>query len=91
MTQDWIKKLFKLDQILETIIFHVQVCLAKGRGKKVTIPTFIAQLPIRPKMEHQLDRPVGYYRAQKGKGRGKRKRNYPPQIEPEEGEIMAPP
>ena len=42
MTQDWIKKPFKLDPIPETVIFHAQAHPTKGRGKKVTIPTFVA-------------------------------------------------
>ena len=50
---------------------------------------FIAQSPIRPEMVYQLDRKVGYYRAQKGKGKGKRKRDSPQQAELEEGEIQA--
>lgn len=47
MMQDWIKKPFKLDPIPQTINFHAQAHPTKGRGKKVTIPTFSAQSPIR--------------------------------------------
>ena len=77
MTKDKIKKPFKLDPIPETIIFHAQACLTKGRVKKVTILTFTTQSPIRPKMIYQLDRPVGYYHPQERKGQEKTKRNSP--------------
>ena len=42
-------------------------------------------------MVHQLDRLVEYYWAQKGKGKGKMKRNSPQQLESKEGEIQASP
>ena len=41
MMKDWIKKPFPLDPIPDTIIFHVNVYSERGRGKKVTIPTFV--------------------------------------------------
>ena len=83
------KKPFKLDPILETMIFHVQSHIARGKGEKVTMPKFTSQLAVRLEMVHQLHRPAGDYRAKKGKGQGKR--NSPQQAEPKEGEIMAPP
>ena len=42
MMKDWIKKLFQLDPIPNIVIFHAQAHPDKGRGKKVTIPTFAA-------------------------------------------------
>ena len=48
ITKDWIKKTFQLDPIPNTVIFHTQAHPEKGRGKKVTIPTFAAQSLIRP-------------------------------------------
>ena len=42
MTKDWIKKPFPLDPILDTMIFHAHAYLERGRGKKVTIPTFVS-------------------------------------------------
>lgn len=42
MTQDWIRKPFKLDAIPKTVAFHAHARPTKGRGKKVTIPTFVA-------------------------------------------------
>ena len=68
MMQDWIKKPFELDPIPQIVIFHAQACLANGRGKKVTIATFVVQLLVRPKTMHQLNRPMGYYQAQKSGG-----------------------
>ena len=50
MTKDWIKKSFPLDPIPNTVIFHAHAYPERGRGKKVTIPTFAAQSPIRPKI-----------------------------------------
>ena len=47
MKKNWIKKPFPLDPILDTVIFHVHACPKRGRGKKVIIPTFEAQSPIR--------------------------------------------
>lgn len=91
MMQDWIKKPFKLDPIPEIVIFHPQAHLVKGRGKKVTIPIFLAQSLIRPEMVYQIDRQVGYYHTQEIKSKGKRKRNSPLWTELEEGEISTPP
>ena len=74
------------------MVFHAQARLARGQGAKVTVPTFTAQSLVRPEIVHQLDREVGYYRAQKGKGKGKRKRNSPKQAKLEEEEAtQAPP
>ena len=50
MTKNWIKKPFPLDPIHDTVIFHVHACPKRGRGKKVTIPTFVGQFPIRPEI-----------------------------------------
>ena len=61
--QDWIKKPFEFDLIPKIVIFYVQAQPTKGRGKKITIPTFAAQSLVRPKTMHQFDRLVGYYRA----------------------------
>ena len=52
------------------------------------MPTFIAQSLVRSKIVHQLERLVGYYRAQKGKE--KRKRTSPQWDEPEEEVTQAP-
>ena len=41
MTQDWIKKPFQLYPIPDIVVFHAQDHRDKGRGKKVTIPTFV--------------------------------------------------
>ena len=79
-----------LNPILETMIFHVQSPLARGKGEKVTMPTFKSKSLVRLEMVHQLGKLLGYYQGQKGKGKGKRKRNSPQQDEPKEGEIMAP-
>ena len=51
--------------------------------------TFTTQSLVRPKLVHQLDRPIGYYRAKKGKG--KRKRTSPPWAEPKEEATQASP
>ena len=91
MMKDWIKKPFKLDPICDTMIFHAQAHLEKGRGKKVTIPTFASQSPIRPEIVYQLDHPARYYHPPKRKGKGKRKRSSPQSIDIEEGEVQAPP
>ena len=76
MMSNWIKKPFALDPIPKTVIFHAQACPAEGRGKKVTI--------------YQLDRLIGYYRDQKGRGQGNRKISLPQRVEPKEGEIPTP-
>ena len=48
MKKNWIKKPFPLDPILDTMIFHAHAHLERGKVRKVTIPTFTAQSPIRP-------------------------------------------
>lgn len=77
MKKDWINKPFQLDPIPDTLIFHTQACLEKGRRKKVTMSTFAAHSPIRPEIIYQLDHLVGYYHPPKRKGKGKRKRSSP--------------
>ena len=42
MTNNWIKKPFPLDPIPDIVIFHAHAHPEKGRGNKVTIPTFVA-------------------------------------------------
>ncbi len=42
MMKDWIKKPFPLDLIPNTMIFHPHARPERGKGKKVTIPTFVA-------------------------------------------------
>lgn len=77
MMKDWIKKPFQLDPILDTMVFHAQARLEKGRGKKVTSPTFAAQSPIRPEIAYQLDCLVGYYHPPERKRKNERKRTSP--------------
>ncbi len=89
LTKDWIKIPFKLDPIPQEMVFHAQAHPARDRGTKVIVPIFTTQSLVRPEVVHQLDREVGYYRAQKGKG--KRKRTSPKQDEPKEGVTHAPP
>lgn len=91
MTKDWIKKPFQFDPIPKIVIFHVQARPKKGRGKKVTIPTFGAQSPNRPEIVYQLDHSVGYYHPLERSGKGKRKRSSPQRAEREEAEAQAPP
>ena len=91
MTKDWIKKPFQLDPIPNTVIIYAQSCTKKGREKKITIPTFAAQSPIRPEIVYQLDCPVGYYHPLERKGKGKRKRSSPQRVETKESEVLAPP
>ena len=87
MTKEWVKQPFQLDPVPDTVIFHAQAHLEKGRGRKVTIPTFALQSPIRPETVYQLDRPVGYYHAPEKIGKNKRKRAYPQRVEAEQGGI----
>jgi hypothetical protein len=87
LTKDWIKRPFKQDPIPQEVFFHAIAHPTKGRGAKVTMPTFTTQSLVRPEIMHQLDREVRYYRAQKGKG--KRKITSPKQDEPKEGTTQA--
>ena len=41
MKKSWIKKPFPLDIVLDTVIFHAHACPERGKGRKVTIPTFV--------------------------------------------------
>lgn len=91
LINDWIKRHLKIDPFPQIVVFHAQACPAKGQGAAVTVPTFTTQSLVRPENVHQLDRPVGYYRAQKGEGKGKRKRNSPQQAKPEEQATQSPP
>ena len=79
MTKSWIKKPFLLDPVLDTVIFHAHVHPEKGKGRKVTIPTFALQYPIRPEIVYQHDHPMGYYHPLERKG--KRKRVSPQRIQ----------
>ena len=81
MTKSWIKKPFPLDPIPDTIIFHAHAHPKRGKGRKVTIPTFALWSPIQPETIYQLDRPVGYYHPPERKG--KRKITSPQRIQVE--------
>ena len=72
MMKNWIKKPFPLDPIPNTIIFHANAHPKRGKGKKFTIPTFVAQSPIRPETIYHLDHLVGYYHPPERKGKRKR-------------------
>ena len=89
LMKDWIKRAFKHDLIPQMVVFHAQSHPTKRQRSKVTVSAFTAQSPVRPEIVHQLDRLVGYYRAQKGKG--KRKRIYPQWAKLDEKETQAPP
>ena len=86
MMKDWIKKAFPLDPISNTMIFHAHAHSKRGRGKKVTIPTFATQSPIRLEIVYQLDHPVGYCHPPERKGKNKRKRTSPQRIQVEQVE-----
>lgn len=75
MTKEWIKRPFKLDPVPQIVVFQAIVRPVRGRGEKVTIPTFPAQSPIRLEMEYKHEREVGYFKVEKGKN--KRKRDSP--------------
>ena len=47
MMKEWIKQPFPLDPIPETIVFHAQARPKKGKGRKVIVPTFVLQSPIK--------------------------------------------
>ena len=72
MTKSWIKKPFPLDPILNTMIFHAHARPKRVKGRKVTIPTFALQSPIRLETVYQLDHLIGYYHPPERKGKRKR-------------------
>lgn len=78
-----------MDLIPQEVVFQDTTHPKKGRGAKVTVPTFTSQSPMKPETMHQLDREIRYYRALKGKG--KRKITSPQQVKPEEGTTQTPP
>lgn len=45
MMKEWIKQPFQLDSIPDTIIFHAQARLEKGRERKITILLLRSSLP----------------------------------------------
>ena len=72
MTKNWIKKPFPLDPVPDIVIFHTHAFPKRGKGRKVTIPTFALKSPIRLETVYHLDRPVGYYHPLERKGKRKR-------------------
>ncbi len=80
MTKSWIKKPFPLDLILDTVIFHAHAHPERVKGRKVIVPIFALQSPIRLKMVYQLDCPMGYYHPLKKK-KEKRKIASPQRIQ----------
>lgn len=87
LTREWIKNPFKLGPVPQTVIFQASKHLLKGKGAIVRVPTSPVQFPVRPKMVHQHNKEVGYFRVEKGKN--KRKRDSATQVEPEFEEIQA--
>ena len=88
--REWIKKPFNLDPNPLVVTLQDTTCPIKGKGAKVTVPTFPAQPPVRSKMIHQHERDVEYFRVDKGKN--KRKRESPKQVdleyeEPQDEEV----
>ena len=47
ITKSWIKKPFPLDPVPDLVIFQEHAHLERGKGRKVTIPTFALKSPIR--------------------------------------------
>ena len=72
LTKSWIKNPFPLYPLLDMVIFQAHAHLEKGKGRKVTFPTFALRSPIQPEMVYQLDHPVGYYHPLERKGKRKR-------------------
>ena len=85
------KKPFTLDPRPDIVIFHTHAHSERGRGKKVKIPTFVAQSPIRLELVYQLDHSVGYYHPPERKEKNKRKRSSPQRVETGQVEVQAPP
>lgn len=48
LTREWIKNPFNLEPILYIVIFRATIHPIKGKGAKVTLPTFPAQSLVRP-------------------------------------------
>ena len=72
MKKRWIKEPFPLDLVSDTMIFDVHAHLERGKGRKVTIPTFLLKSPIWPEVVYQLDCIVRYYHPPERKGKRKR-------------------
>ena len=70
--KSWIEKPFPLDRVLNTVIFHAHAHPKRGKGRKVTIPTFTLKSPIFPEIVYQLDHPIGYYHPSEKKRKTKR-------------------
>lgn len=75
LAREWIRKPFQMDPIPQVIYFQATTRPTKGKGTKVTIPTYPAKSPVRSKMIQQHEWKVEYFEADKGKG--KRKRSAP--------------
>ena len=84
LTRNWIKKPFNLDPVEETLTFQAIVHPTKGKGEKVTVPTFPAQIVVMPEMACRDDRDVWQFRENKGKYKGKRE--FPKQVDPKSEE-----
>ena len=78
--KEWIKRLFMLDLIPQIAVFQATSRSVKGRGVKVTIPTCSSQSLVTMEILYRYGREVGHFKEKKGKN--KRKRYSPQQIEP---------
>ncbi len=72
MTREWIKKPFKIHLLPQVVPLQATICPAKGKGAKVTVPTFPTQFLVWPKIVHQHEREVEYFKANKGMNKRKR-------------------
>jgi hypothetical protein len=67
LTQKWIRKPFQLDPLPSAPTLQAPARPDKGKGKKVTIPSFQSHAPVPPDSVYGHDRTVVYFKEKKKK------------------------
>ena len=67
LIREWIRKPFWMDPISQALPLQDITQTNKGKGTKITKPTYPTKSLVRPEMVHRHEREVEYSKTQKGK------------------------